>query len=76
MSKKMKRPKLGEKIVIDYGQDANGRWWWRESRDLETTHGPFATERDAEDDSRRAVFGSGCEIKDAGRWDPAWDKKQ
>ena len=41
---------VGDKIIIDYGSDRNGRHWWK-VRGSETMHGPFATKAEAVRDS-------------------------
>jgi hypothetical protein len=72
------KPALGEKVFVDYGQDRRTKqWFWkRREEDESSRHGPFATRKDAERDSAAAIFGPQCEIKEGGKWDPAWDKKQ
>jgi hypothetical protein len=70
-------PKLGEKIVIETGQDDHGNWWWREAtRDDQTPHGPFRTKREAEKDSEVTVLGPQCKFSEGGAWDSAWDGTQ
>jgi hypothetical protein len=39
-------------------------------------HGPFKTDAAVEEDKRRVLFGPGCEVKEGGAWDPAWDRPQ
>jgi hypothetical protein len=70
-------PKLGEKIVIEYGRDVQGQWWWVEtSRGDHTLRGPFRTEAEAQRDSEVTVVGPKCKINHGGVWDPAWDSLQ
>jgi hypothetical protein len=74
LSKKSK-PKVGDVILIDYGMDIEGRWWWKHNHEF-MMHGPFATEAEAQKDCETTVLGPKYIIKDGGMWDPAWDKKQ
>jgi len=73
---KRKRRKVGEVVLIDYGRDASGQFWWIERSDPTSPHGPFPTEAEAQKDSEVTLFGGQCEIRDGGQWDPAWDRKQ
>jgi hypothetical protein len=43
-------------IVIDYGRDKNGHWWWRANGYL---HGPFPTEAAANENSELMLGGAG-----------------
>lgn len=69
-------PKLGEKIVVSYGRDNFGRFWWLDERYTHDAHGPFANEAEADADFRKTTFGEQCEVEFAGQWDPAWDRPQ
>jgi hypothetical protein len=74
-----KYPALGEKVVIDYGRDQEGQWYWRERTrgNHNITHGPFPTKREAEKDSEVVTLGPQCKITETGLdWDPAWDRPQ
>jgi hypothetical protein len=73
---KLAKRKLGEIVRIDYGRDSAGMFWWRERSPTALPHGPFPTLTEAKRDSEVATFGSQCVIKEAGRWDPAWERKQ
>jgi hypothetical protein len=73
---KQRWPKLGEKIEIDYGQDPQGQWWWRDRRVIDAVYGPYATLEESEKASQVAVLGPQCEVQFGGNWDPAWDRKQ
>jgi hypothetical protein len=71
------RAKVGEKIVIETGQDIHGQWYWRETtRNDHSLHGPFRTESEAHRDSQIIVLGPQCKIEEGIQWDPAWDKVQ
>ena len=72
---KSSKPKIGDKILIDYLYDTKGCWWWKRRHEF-TLHGPFTTEAEAQKDSETTVLGPNYVIKEGGMWDPAWDKKQ
>ena len=56
---------VGDKIIIDYGSDRDGRHWWK-VRGSETMHGPFATKAEAVRDSEVSTFGPQCEVIEGG----------
>jgi hypothetical protein len=66
--------KAGGKVLIDYGRDPNGQWWWRSGSI--GPRGPFATEAEAHRDSEVTMLGPQCKVRYGGRWDPACDKAQ
>jgi hypothetical protein len=67
--------KVGDMILIDYGTDADGRWWWKcDARDVGA--GPFPTKSEAQRHAEIAVLGEQCKITSGGQWDPAWDRLQ
>jgi hypothetical protein len=76
----------GDVVVVDYGRDDDGRWWWRESDartprgrqplDPDIHHGPFCTKAGAEKNSTDTLLGPQCKIEHGGMWDPAWDRPQ
>jgi hypothetical protein len=66
---------VGEMVLIDYGKDVLGRYWWK-LRESEEAHGPFPTKAAALLDSEITTFGPQCKITDGGQWDPVWDKPQ
>lgn len=62
-------------ILVDYGRDAAGRWFWK--CDARGAYGgPFATEAEARRDSEIVMLGPQCKITECGDWDPAWDRPQ
>jgi hypothetical protein len=69
-------PKVGEAIHTDVGLGSDGKFYWRESRDPATKHGPFNTQAEADQNCRVTIFGPECEFSHGGQWDPAWEKKQ
>jgi hypothetical protein len=75
-------PKIGERIIIDYGvgrdrdgHEVEGSHWWS-VQGSGVIHGPFATAAEAKRDSEVSILGPQCEVKNGGQWDPAWDKPQ
>jgi hypothetical protein len=91
MSYSVKRGKLakrkwkeGDVVVISYGRDPQGGWWWLEGNVIGRLHdisqyrrgGQFRTEAEARRDSEIQTLGPQCEIKEGGMWDPAWDRPQ
>ena len=73
----MTKPKMkvGDKIVTEYGQGRDGKWYWRVEGEKDI-HGPFATNKAAERDSEITLYGPDCEFRHGGQWDPAWDQMQ
>lgn len=53
-----------EEIIIDFGQDEKGFWYWR-SENVEG--GPYRTAEDAERAAVAVLLPPGCKIKNARR---------
>lgn len=75
--------KLFEGMVINTTtfRDQDGNFCWIEEPEDGITadteiHGPFATEAEAEADSRLVILGPECVVTEGGVWDPAWDRLQ
>jgi hypothetical protein len=81
---KLRKWKDGEVVIISYGRDPQGGWWWVEanirgrSHDISRYHhgGLFPTRAEAQRDSEIQTLGAQCKITEAGMWDPAWDRPQ